>query len=213
MVKSKKKTVKKNKLENKMLLLSFITLICLLVFSVSVFLMLSRTNRSKEPNPLVVLETTMGEIELSLDRTRAPISVDNFLSYVEEGYYDGTLIHQVSKGRFVEGGVYNPNFYEKPTHEPIILESNNGLINRAWTIGFGHLEEPNSATNGFYINLADNPDLDYNPPLTPGYAVFGNVSSGFDTLSLINSTPTITLFKQAGWPAENIIIMRAYRKK
>lgn len=190
-------------------LISIITLLIIIIL----FLLLPKVIRDSEPNPVVVIETSKGNIELSLDRVAAPATVNNFLRYVDEKYYDSLLIHRVVPGKFVEGGVYTAGLREKPVHEPIILESNNGLKNKAWTIAMGHQSNPNSATNGFFINLADNPNLDYNPPSTPGFAVFGNISSGFDALRAINSTPTIMQFNAAGWPSENIIIIKAYRKK
>lgn len=205
--------LKRKSERKKLLMLAMIAVICLAAFLYSLTIVLIQSKRSSEPNPVVVLETTKGNIELSLDRNRAPATVEDFLSFVEEGYYDGTLIYDISPGRFIQGGVYTSDFRTKPGHEPIILESNNGLKNKAWTIGVSRQDEMKFSSGAFYINLADNPDLDYNPPKTPGFAVFGNVSSGFDVLSAINSTPTVTIFGSAGWPAENIIITRAYRKK
>lgn len=197
----------------KLVMLAIIAIICFSAFLYALTVVIIQSKRSSEPNPVVVLETTMGKIELSLDRTRAPATVEDFLSFVEEGYYDGTLIYDISPGMFVQGGVYTADFRTKQAHEPIILESNNGLKNNAWTIGVSRQDEMKFSSGAFYINLADNPNLDYNPPKTPGFAVFGNVSSGFDVLSAINSSPTVTRFGSAGWPAENIIITRAYRKK
>jgi peptidyl-prolyl cis-trans isomerase A (cyclophilin A) len=191
----------------------FLASIMALLLIIIIFFLLPKVISDAEQNPVVVLETTKGKITLSLDRVAAPVTVNNFLRYVDEKYYDGLLVHKIIRGRFIEAGVYTPNIREKPTHEPIILESNNGLKNRAWTIAMGRQAQLNSATNGFFINLADNPNLDYNPPSTPGFAVFGNISSGFDVLSAINSTPTIVKYNFFDWPAEDIIIIKAYRKR
>jgi len=203
----------KHRKKKKKILSALSFLFILLILAAMLFIIISKSAKDAEPNPVVVLETTKGNIELSLDRVRAPATVDNFLRYVDEKYYDGLLMHRIVPGRFIEAGVYTSQFREKSTHEPIILESNNGLKNKAWTIAMVHQAAPDSATNGFFINLADNPNLDYNPPSTPGFAVFGNISSGFDVLSAINSTKTNVRFNAAGWPAENIIIIKAYRKK
>lgn len=204
---------KKKKKSKKILLLSAMAFVCVIIFFLALSLLLIQSKRSSEPNPVVVLETTMGEIELSLDRTRAPATVEEFLLFVDEKYYDGTIIYDITPGRFVQGGVYTADFRTKPAHAPIILESNSGLKNKAWTIGLARQSDSAPSSGAFYINLADNPDLDYNPPEKPGFAVFGNVSSGFDTLKAMNSSRTVVRFKSAGWPAENIIITKAYRKR
>ena len=145
-----------------------------------------------DQHPRVRLSTTFGDIVLELDREKAPKSVENFLSYVQEGYYDGTIFHRVIDGFMAQGGGFTQDFQKKPTHAPIANEADNGLKNLNGTIAMARTNDPQSATAQFFINVADNGFLDYQSP-TPrgwGYAVFGKVVEGMDVVDKIRRTPT-----------------------
>lgn len=145
-----------------------------------------------ELHPRVRLSTTFGDIVLELDREKAPKSVENFLSYVQEGYYDGTIFHRVIDGFMAQGGGFTQDFQKKPTHAPIENEANNGLKNLTGTIAMARTNDPQSATAQFFINVVDNGFLDYQSP-TPrgwGYAVFGKVVEGMDVVDKIRHSPT-----------------------
>ncbi|MHB8919744.1 MAG: peptidylprolyl isomerase [Halothiobacillus sp.] len=140
----------------------------------------------------VEIITTMGKITLALDPTKAPKSVENFLHYAQDGFYNGTIFHRVIPGFMIQGGGFTPNFEQKPTGMPIANEANNGLTNTRGTIAMARTSDPNSATSQFFINVADNTFLNYSSP-TPqgaGYAVFGHVTSGMDVVDQIVKTPT-----------------------
>ncbi|MFH0906144.1 MAG: peptidylprolyl isomerase [archaeon] len=159
---------------------------------------------------IVVLETTYGNIEIELNREKAPITVENFLSYVNSDFYNGTVFHRVIGSFMIQGGGFLPNGNQKKTNAPIILESNNGLKNLTGTIAMARTSSPDSATSQFFINLQDNAFLDYGAR-DEGYAVFGKVISGMDVVTKIGSVKTKTT-PMADWPAENIIITKAYVK-
>jgi cyclophilin family peptidyl-prolyl cis-trans isomerase len=143
-------------------------------------------------NPTVKIETSMGAITLELYPDKAPKTVANFLQYVKDGFYDGTIFHRVIKGFMIQGGGFTPDFKEKPTRAPIPNEAGNGLRNDTGTIAMARTSDPNSATAQFFINVADNDFLNYRAP-TPrgfGYAVFGRVVSGMDVVNRIATVPT-----------------------
>lgn len=145
-----------------------------------------------DQHPRVRMSTTFGDIVLELDREKAPKSVQNFLNYVQEGFYDGTIFHRVIDGFMVQGGGFTQDFQKKATHSPIENEANNGLKNLNGTIAMARTNEPHSATAQFFINVADNDFLDHRSP-TPrgwGYAVFGKVIEGMDVVNKIRRTPT-----------------------
>ena len=143
-------------------------------------------------HPRVRLVTTLGDIIIELDREKAPKSVENFLVYVNEGFYDGTIFHRVIDGFMVQGGGFSQDFQKKTTHSPIENEANNGLKNLRGTIAMARTNAPHSATAQFFINVADNGFLDYrsSTPRGWGYAVFGNVVEGLDVVNKIRQTPT-----------------------
>jgi cyclophilin family peptidyl-prolyl cis-trans isomerase len=174
-----------------------------------------------QSSEIVVLETTMGTIEIQLDRQHAPITVANFEQYVKDGFYDGTIFHRVYNGFVIQAGGYTPDMVEKTTRDPIKLESNNGLTNIAGTVAMARSNDLNSATSQFYINLVDNTALDYQSASSPGYAVFGKVVSGMDVVNSIaqvsvetrNVTiPDYGVYPFQMWPVEDIVITRAYMK-
>lgn len=147
--------------------------------------------------PRVKLETSQGDIVLELDRSRAPITVNNFLSYVKANAYNNTVFHRLIADFVVQGGGYDMQFREIEQGKTIFNESGNGLKNQYGTIAMARLSDPHSASSQFYINLADNDSLD--PGSRWGYAVFGRVVTGFDVLDKINALETETSEK-LGWP-------------
>ncbi len=145
--------------------------------------------RAGELFPHVRIVTTEGTITLELDAMRAPLTVKNFLRYVKEGHYDGTILHRVVKGFVIQGGGYTPDYKERKTHEPIPNESGNGLTNDRGTIAMARNKDPHSARAQFYINVGDNKGLDPSPRHW-GYAVFGQVIKGMDVVDKIAALPT-----------------------
>lgn len=148
--------------------------------------------------PKVELQTSMGNIVVELDRKRAPITVDNFLTYVVKGHYDNTLFHRVIADFVVQGGGLDPRFNEKPTDKPIVNEAGNGLSNALGTIAMARENDPHSATAQFYFNVADNKRLDPSKRRW-GYAVFGEVTQGMEVLEAMAQQPT-AINSKLGWP-------------
>jgi len=140
----------------------------------------------------VKLETSMGNIVIELNGQAAPITVKNFLGYVEEGFYDGTIFHRVIPGFMIQGGGLTDQMVEKQTRVPIINEAGNGLKNERGTIAMARKPHPNSATVQFFINHRDNAPLNYVENGNPGYAVFGKVIEGMDVVDAIASVVTTT---------------------
>lgn len=164
-----------------------------LILLATLMLALASGTAAADPNhPLVRLVTSQGDIVLQLDRTKAPKTVANFLRYVNEGFYNGTIFHRVIDGFMIQGGGYTADFQRKPTHAPIANEADNGLRNIIGTIAMARTSDPNSATAQFFINVANNDFLDFRAktPRGWGYAVFGRVIKGMDTVKRIKETPT-----------------------
>lgn len=139
--------------------------------------------------PTVLLKTSMGDVVIELNRRRAPVTANNFLRYVLAGAYDGTIFHRVMPGFVVQGGGYTETIEERELFPPIINESGNGLKNLPMTVAMARFDDPHSATSQFYFNLADNASLDPNPR-SWGYAVFGDVISGWDVVTAIAEVKT-----------------------
>jgi peptidyl-prolyl cis-trans isomerase A (cyclophilin A) len=140
--------------------------------------------------PRVALETSEGRIVIELAPKEAPKTVDNFLAYVKAGHYDGTVFHRVIPTFMVQGGGFGPDMSERSTRPPIPLESKNGLKNARGTVAMARRSDPNSATAQFFINVVDNPRLDYPSFDGNGYAVFGKVVEGMDVVDKIKDVPT-----------------------
>lgn len=159
-----------------------------------------------EAKPKVRLKTSEGDIVLELDARKAPLSTANFLSYVEKGFYEGTVFHRVISNFMIQGGgfaIENGTLTEKETFAPIKNESQNGLSNRRGTIAMARTNEPHSATSQFFINVVDNPNLDY--PSYGGYTVFGEVVEGMDVVDKIRSTTTGTMQLASRMPNGQIL--------
>ncbi|MBI4177436.1 MAG: peptidyl-prolyl cis-trans isomerase [Candidatus Aenigmarchaeota archaeon] len=187
----------------------------LAIFAVVLFIALNPMKTGNGENPMaqtVVLETSKGNIEVQLDAVNAPVTVSNFLRYVNEGFYNGTIFHRVIPSFMVQGGGFLPSGTEKQTHEAIKLESKNGLKNKRGTIAMARTNVPDSATSQFFINVADNSFLDYAPG-NDGYAVFGNVTKGMDSVDEIVSVETGDRDHFSDWPLQDVVIKGAYVKK
>lgn len=166
--------------------------------------------QAQSPASRVTLETTLGSIVLELDPQRAPRTVDNFLQYVRDGHYTGTVFHRVIADFMIQGGGFTPEMQQKPTRAPIPLESRNGLKNVRGTIAMARTNVPDSATAQFFINVKDNDFLDQaNARDGHGYAVFGKVVSGMDVVEKIRTVPTTRRGMHADVPAQPVTILKA----
>lgn len=165
--------------------------------------------KSDPKHPVVLIETTLGNITIRLDRENAQLTVDNFLDYVDAGHYDQTIIHQVYKGQgFVAGG-YDSNLVEKPVRTPIRNEADNGLKNRRGAVSMVRFPDAiDSATSQFFINVSDNPALDHKDRTPEGYGfcVFGEVVEGMDVVMKIDAAPVRDTADFERTPAEQIVI-------
>jgi peptidyl-prolyl cis-trans isomerase B (cyclophilin B) len=166
-------------------------------------------------NPHVVLETSHGEIEIELYPDKAPKGVANFLKYVESGRYDGTIFHRVLPGFVVQGGGFDANLERRPTFAPLENEADNGLHNERGTVAWARTPDPHSATNQFYVNVADNAKLDHRDktPQGWGYAVFGRVVRGMEVAEKLSRLPTGPRGMHPNVPTEPAGINRARVKK
>lgn len=166
------------------------------------------------PKPQVTLATSSGDITLELDPTAAPITVNNFLSYVRSGYYSSTLFHRVISGFMIQGGGYTTGLVKKAGQiAPITLESNNGLSNQRGTVAMARTNDPNSATSEFFINVVNNTFLDYTSAASPGYAVFGTVLQGMDVADAIVAQATGVVNGFADVPLTDVTIKSATQIK
>jgi len=159
--------------------------------------------------PRVKLATSAGDIVLELDPGRAPKTVENFLQYVRDKHYDGTIFHRVIDGFMIQGGGMTPDMQQKPTRAPIPLEANNGLKNDRGTIAMARTANPNSATAQFFINVVDNANLNAPKPDGYGYTVFGKVVSGIETVDKIRTTVTGSQGMHQNVPLTPILINSA----
>ena len=157
----------------------------------------------------VKLETSMGSIVIELDTKAAPVTVKNFLRYVEEGFFDETIFHRVIPNFMIQTGGFTADMRPKQTHEMIVNEANNGLKNNRGTIAMARTSNPNSATSQFFINQKDNDFLNYVEKRNPGYAVFGRVVEGMDVVDAIAAVKTTRQKGMADVPVEPIVIKSA----
>jgi len=165
---------------------------------------------SHPDNPIVVLETSLGDVVIELRRDRAPASVDNFLAYARSGFYDGTIFHRVIRGFMVQGGSLTPDLVAKPTRPPVRNEATNGLRNLRGTVAMARSAAVRSATAGFFINVEDNSQLNHKGllPSDYGYAVFGRVLSGMDVVDRIAGMKVRRVGEHEAVPFEPIVIER-----
>ncbi len=159
----------------------------------------------------VALTTPLGKITIQLNAEKAPVSTENFLTYVKEGFYNGTIFHRVIKGFMAQGGGFDTSFKQKTTHQPIKNEADNKLSNKRGTVAMARTNDPNSATAQFFINYKDNTFLDHTSP-TPsgwGYAVFGEVVEGMDVVDKMADQPTTNKGGHQDVPKTDIVIEKA----
>ena len=154
----------------------------------------------------VLIKTNKGEITVALDADKAPETVKNFLRYVDEGFYSGTIFHRVIKGFMIQGGGLTADMEKKDTHEGVTNEAKNGLKNVRGSIAMARTRDPHSATSQFFINHRDNENLDYPSFDGWGYAVFGKVTGGMDVVDAIAETTTTRKAGRRDVPAENVLI-------
>ncbi|MFU8838166.1 MAG: peptidylprolyl isomerase [Thiohalomonadaceae bacterium] len=169
---------------------------------------------SQESTPVQVeIETSMGSFVLELYPDKAPKTVANFLRYVDEGFYNGTIFHRVIDGFMIQGGGFDAQFEQKPTHAAIENEAGNGLRNSTGSIAMARTSAPHSATAQFFINVNDNRPLDFSSRSARGwgYAVFGQVISGMDVVNAIKAVPTGNRGIHQNVPQETITIQQANR--
>jgi cyclophilin family peptidyl-prolyl cis-trans isomerase len=159
-------------------------------------------------NPVVIITTSLGDIKVELEPEKAPITVKNFLGYVDDKHYDGTIFHRVISNFMIQGGGFEPGMKEKTTKEPIKNESFNGLQNKRGTIAMARTPAPDSATAQFFINVKDNGFLDKAQSRDGvGYCVFGKVIDGMDVVDKIRDVKT----KVGDVPVQNVVIQRIRR--
>lgn len=160
----------------------------------------------------VVMTTSKGDVVLELDRAKAPLSVDNFMSYVDSGFYDGTTFHRVIPTFMIQGGGFTPDMKPKAVKPPIKNEWTNGLKNNRGTIALARQNAPDTATSQFFINVKDNVALNGDPNADrPGYAVFGKVIAGMDVVDAIKVVPTAQRGPHEAVPVEPVMITKVAR--
>jgi len=162
---------------------------------------------------LVVMKTSKGDVTLELDADKAPDTVRNFLRYVDEGFYDGTVFHRVIKNFMIQGGGFTPDMKQKKTHEPVKNEAKNGLKNLRGTLAMARTSDPHSATAQFFINHKDNDFLDYPGQDGWGYTVFGKVTGGMEVVDAIATVPTGSSGGFRDVPTETVTILSVKRAK
>lgn len=170
--------------------------------------------RSQEPEPAVILVTTMGEIVLELDADKAPETVENFLQYVDAGFYDGTIFHRVIDRFMIQGGGFTEDMTKKSTRGSIGNEADNGLSNKRGTVAMARRGDPHSASAQFFINTVDNVALDHRDKTAQGwgYTVFGEVVEGMDVVDDISKVKTTSQGSFRDVPREPVIIIEAKRR-
>jgi peptidyl-prolyl cis-trans isomerase B (cyclophilin B) len=157
----------------------------------------------------VILTTNHGKIKLELDAEKAPKTVENFLSYVQSGHYDGTIFHRVIDGFMIQGGGFEPGMKQKPTNDPVENEAKNGLKNEPYTVAMARTSAPHSASAQFFINIKNNSFLDYPGQDGWGYCVFGKVTEGTEVVDKIKAVKTTRTGMHADVPVENVVIEKA----
>ncbi len=159
---------------------------------------------------MIILETNMGNISINVDAENAPITAKNFIDYVNDGFFDGTIFHRVIKSFMIQGGGFTEDMMQKPTKAEIENEAKNGLKNAKYSIAMARTMDPHSASSQFFINTSDNSFLDYPGQDGWGYCVFGEVTDGFDTVDKINEVSTGNKAGHADVPNDSVVITKAY---
>lgn len=180
--------------------------VLLAALALAILLGTALQSNAQTANPVVLMKTSKGDITIELDAAKAPISVKNFLSYVDEKFYDGTVFHRVIRDFMIQGGGLTPDFVEKKAKPPIRNEAGNGLQNRRGSIAMARTQDLNSATSQFYINHVDNLSLD-----GMRYAVFGRVIKGLDVVDAIAGVTTGTIKGYADAPRQPVTIISVRR--
>ena len=158
---------------------------------------------------MIKMTTTLGDITIELDAEKAPVSSANFIQYVNDGFFDGTIFHRVINNFMIQGGGFTPDMAQKPTNAPIENEAKNGLKNDIGTIAMARTMDPHSATAQFFINVSNNSFLDYPGQDGWGYAVFGKVVDGMDVVNKIKDVQTGNKAGHSDVPVEPIVIEKA----
>jgi len=160
---------------------------------------------------MVELKTSMGSIKLRLHADKAPATVENFITYVKDGHFDGTIFHRVINGFMIQGGGFDNTMKQKPTRDPIANEADNGLKNNAYTVAMARTSDPHSATAQFFINVVDNEFLNFKAPTGNGwgYTVFGEVSEGKEVVDKIKAVKTGNQGFHQDVPLEAVLIEKA----
>ena len=169
----------------------------------------SETKTVGSETKMVKLETSMGDIVIELDEAAAPVTVKNFLVYVEEGFYDGTIFHRVIRDFMIQGGGFTAEMARKETHLPIVNEASNCLKNDRGTIAMARAPDPDSATAQFFINHKNNDSLNYIENRNPGYAVFGRTVEGMDVVDAVAAVKTTVRMGMPNVPVEPVVIKSA----
>jgi cyclophilin family peptidyl-prolyl cis-trans isomerase len=182
-----------------------------LALAACVFAGVSLPAQEKTKNPLVVLDTSHGKVVVELFADKAPVTVKNFLQYVDDKFYDGTIFHRVIADFMIQGGGMEPGLEEKKTREPIKNESANGVSNERGTLAMARLPDPDTATAQFFINVKDNTRLD-GSGAKAGYAVFGRVVDGMDVVDKIRRVETATRGGHENVPVQDVVLRSARRK-
>jgi cyclophilin family peptidyl-prolyl cis-trans isomerase len=193
--------------------MKYVNLLCIMALTLLFFVPADTAAEEEGNNPMVEMDTNLGSITIELYPDKAPISVKNFLEYVNKKFYDGTIFHRVMSNFMIQGGGFTPDMMKKATGAPIKNEANNGLSNVKGTIAMARTGEINSATCQFFINVKDNAGLDYrgDSPKEYGYAVFGKVIEGMDTVEKIRNVKTTTKGAYQNVPVKPVVIKSVRR--
>jgi peptidyl-prolyl cis-trans isomerase A (cyclophilin A) len=176
-------------------------------------ILIAGPTQAQTANPSVRLSTSMGDIVLELYPEKAPKTVENFLQYVNDKHYEGTVFHRVIDGFMIQGGGFTADMQQKPTRSPVPLEAGNGLKNDRGTIAMARTSNPNSATSQFFINVVSNSMLNAPNPDGYGYTVFGKVVQGMDTVDKIKGVATGNKGMHQNVPLNNVTILKATLEK
>nr|WP_275667551.1 peptidylprolyl isomerase [Corticimicrobacter populi] len=162
-------------------------------------------------SPRVKLQTSQGDLLIALNAEKAPKTVENFLAYVRDGFYDNTIFHRVINNFMIQGGGFEPGMKQKETRDPVDNEADNGLKNQRYTLAMARTNDPHSATAQFFINVADNDFLNFTSPSSQGwgYAVFGEVIEGTEIVDQIKGVKTGNKGFHQDVPVEDVIILKA----